>query len=203
MKREEAIKLLNDIHSQCCDTANILCTLDADKRCDALQMAITALQNYPVWIPVSERLPGKDIGDYPINMVTLDNGEVCIGVYRHDSKEWWTRMNEGETLYSTDHVVVAWMPLPEPYWESEGKIMAKCKNCKNLYNLSDEDDVIIGKWCPKINDSPHLDIERDCDHYSPMTNADRIRSMTDNELAMAILCVLRNLIKKVRNEDAG
>lgn len=30
MKREEAIKLLNDIHSQCCDTANILCTLDAD-----------------------------------------------------------------------------------------------------------------------------------------------------------------------------
>lgn len=119
MKREEAIKLLNDIHSQCCDTANILCTLDADKRCDALQMAIIALQNQPVWIPVSERLPGKDIGDYPINMVTLDTGEVCIGVYRHDSKEWWTRMNEGETLYGTDHVVVAWMPLPEPYRESE------------------------------------------------------------------------------------
>lgn len=57
MKREEAIKLLNDIHSQCCDTANILCTPDADKRCDALQMAITALQNQPVWISVSERLP--------------------------------------------------------------------------------------------------------------------------------------------------
>lgn len=82
-------------------------------------MAITALQNQPVWIPVSERLPGKDIGDYPINMVTLDTGEVCIGVYRHDNKEWWTRMNEGETLYGTDHVVVYWMPLPEPYRESE------------------------------------------------------------------------------------
>lgn len=54
-------------------------------------------------------------------MVTLDTGEVCIGVYRHDSKEWWTRMNEGETLYSTDHVVTAWMPRPEPYrGESEG-----------------------------------------------------------------------------------
>lgn len=53
MKREEAIKLLNDIHSQCCDTANILCTLDADKRCDALQLAITALKNQPVWIPCS------------------------------------------------------------------------------------------------------------------------------------------------------
>lgn len=65
--------------------------------------------------------------------------------------------------------------------------MAKCCNCKNLYNLSDEDDVIIGKWCPKINDSPHLDIERDCDHYAPMTNADRIRSMTDEEL-LDFLC---------------
>lgn len=63
MKREEAIKLLNDIHSQCCDTANILCTPDADKRCDALQMAITALQNQPDWIPVSDRLPEKS-GSY-------------------------------------------------------------------------------------------------------------------------------------------
>ena len=74
---------------------------------------------YGIWIPVSERLPEGDSGDYPINMVALDTGEVCIGVYRHDSKDWWTRMNEGETLYSTDHVVVAWMPLPEPYRESE------------------------------------------------------------------------------------
>lgn len=201
MKREEAIKLLNDIHSQCCDTANILCTLDADKRCDALQLAITALQNQPVWIPVSERLPGKDIGDYPINMVTLDNGEVCIGVYRHDSKEWWTRMNEGETLYSTDHVVTAWMPRPEPYRERVRKIMAKCNNCKNLETKDNGFDAY--SWCEKINDCPHEDIERDCEHYVPMINVDRIRSMTDEELAMALLCVLRNLRKKVRNEDAG
>lgn len=33
-------------------------------------------------------------------------------------------------------------------------------------------------------------------------NADRIRRMTDNELAMALLCVLRNLLKsdKVCND---
>lgn len=61
--------------------------------------------------------------------------------------------------------------------------MPKCKNCNNLYNLSNKDDVIVGKWCPKINDSPHLDMERDCKHYKAMTNADRIRSMTDEELA--------------------
>lgn len=61
--------------------------------------------------------------------------------------------------------------------------MPKCKNCNNLYNLSDKNDVIVGKWCPKINDSPHLDMECNCEHYKAMTNADRIRSMTDEELA--------------------
>ena len=61
--------------------------------------------------------------------------------------------------------------------------MPKCKNCNNLYNLSNKDDVIVGKWCPKINDSPHLDMERNCEHYKAMTNADRIRSMTDQEMA--------------------
>lgn len=35
----------------------------------------------------------------------------------------------------------------------------------------------------------YLDIERDCDHYSPMTNADRIRSMTDEELADFLVTV--------------
>ena len=61
--------------------------------------------------------------------------------------------------------------------------MAKCKNCNNLYNLSDENDVIVGKWCPKINDSPDLEMERDCEHFKCLTNADRIRQMTDEELA--------------------
>lgn len=109
MKREEAFKLLNDIHSQCCDTANILCTLDADKRCDALQMAITALQNQPVWIPVSERLP-EESGSY-LTLVRYDNEEFmsiedidCEGIF----KEW---NFTGKVLY--------WMPLPEPYRESE------------------------------------------------------------------------------------
>ena len=123
MKREEAIYCLkaeSERYSVVCDECTLYGQTGVDHCCeDALQLAITALQNQPVWIPVIERLPEEDNGDYPINMVTLDTGEVCIGVYRHDSKEWWTRMNEGETLYSTDHVVVSWMPLPEPYRESE------------------------------------------------------------------------------------
>lgn len=115
MKREEAIKDLDIIRFN----PHWDEFVNEEYWKELMEMAITALQNQPVWILVSERLPGKDSGDYPINMVTLDTGEVCIGVYRRDSKEWWTRMNEGETLYNTDHVVVAWMPLPEPYRESE------------------------------------------------------------------------------------
>lgn len=80
--------------------------------------------------------------------------------------------------------------------------MAKCKNCKHLCTIHDYKKEFF-KWCSLIDDCPHEDIERDCEHYSPMTNADRIRSMTDEELAMELLCVLRNLRKKVRNEDAG
>ena len=72
------------------------------------------------WIPVSERLPEeRQDRYYPISLVTLDNGDVCLGVYRYDDKEWWTRMSEGETVYTTDHKVIAWQPLPEPYKESE------------------------------------------------------------------------------------
>ena len=72
------------------------------------------------WIPVSERLPEQTQDEYyPISLVTLDNGDVCLGVYRYDDKEWYTRMSEGETVYTKDHKVIAWMPLPEPYKESE------------------------------------------------------------------------------------
>lgn len=60
--------------------------------------------------------------------------------------------------------------------------MAKCKNCEHLGYLFDGDQVGKRVWCENITDSPDLDMERDCDHYAPITNADRIRSMTDEEL---------------------
>lgn len=61
--------------------------------------------------------------------------------------------------------------------------MAKCKNCEHLGYLFDGDKVGKRVWCGNIADSPVLDMERDCEYYVPQTNADRIRNMTDEELA--------------------
>ena len=47
-----------------------------------------------------------------------------------------------------------------------------CKKCNNLVN----------DWCEKVIDSPVPDVQRDCPHFREKTNADRIRSMSDDEL---------------------
>lgn len=51
-----------------------------------------------------------------------------------------------------------------------------CKKCNNLVN----------DWCEKVIDSPDQDMQRDCQYFWEKTNADRIRSMTDEELALWI-----------------
>lgn len=67
--------------------------------------------------------------------------------------------------------------------------MAKCKNCKHLCTICNYKKESF-RWCSLIDDCPQEDIERDCEHYAPMTNADRIRSMTDDELA-AFCCKVK------------
>ena len=47
-----------------------------------------------------------------------------------------------------------------------------CKKCNNLVN----------DWCGKVIDSPDQDMQRDCQYFCEKTNADRIRSMNDDEL---------------------
>ena len=47
-----------------------------------------------------------------------------------------------------------------------------CKKCNNLVN----------DWCEKVIDSPEPDMQRDCQYFCEKTNADRIRSMTDDDL---------------------
>ena len=49
----------------------------------------------------------------------------------------------------------------------------KCRNCFFYRN----------EWCEKIVDSPDPEKARDCNYFREMTNADLIRSMSDEELA--------------------
>ena len=53
----------------------------------------------------------------------------------------------------------------------------KCKNCNNLKH----------HWCEMVIDSPDEDMIRDCSHFWEKTNADRIRAMSDEELAKLLL----------------
>lgn len=104
------------------------------------------------WIPVSERLPEK-YGSYlvawkPCNMSEADVVKKCGSPHYYeivecdpDDEAVWIGGIEQAT---GEYEILAWMPLPEPYRESE------------------------------------VD-------YAPMTNADRIRSMTDKKL-LDFLC---------------
>lgn len=74
--------------------------------------------------------------------------------------------------------------------------MAKCKNCKYLDTVQNDLRSEPFKWCVCTDDSPVLDMERDCDYYAPMTNADRIRSFSDEELAYFIFNLENNLCEE-------
>ena len=104
-----------------------------DEKCirniEVLKTSITALEEYLSskkknskndWIPVYERLPEKtEKLFYDMQLVTLEDGEVCFGVYINQENEWWTRRQEGEKLYTNKREVIAWQPLPEQYRPKE------------------------------------------------------------------------------------
>ena len=48
-----------------------------------------------------------------------------------------------------------------------------CKKCNNLVN----------GWCEKVIDSPDPDMQSDCRYFCEKTNAQKIRAMSDDELA--------------------
>ena len=142
MKREEAIyclKAQSERYSEVCEECTLYGQTGVDHCCeDALQMAITALQNQPVWIPVSERLPEDYV---PVNITWVNHNPdsyyadikdvpfTATGICYKGKWYWYSAVCEdylkeyGER-YETDAVdadieVTAWMPLPEPYRESE------------------------------------------------------------------------------------
>ena len=57
----------------------------------------------------------------------------------------------------------------------------KCKNC--VYNITNKENDEKYSWCVVKNANTDIEIERECENFLCMTNADRIRKMTDEELS--------------------
>lgn len=60
----------------------------------------------------------------------------------------------------------------------------KCCNCKHIERRYEDGQPY--DWREKVIDSPHIDRERDCKHYEAATRADKVRAMSDEELASFI-----------------
>lgn len=141
MKREEAIyclKAQSERYSEICEECPLYGQTGVDHCCeDALQMAITALHNQPVWIPVSERLPEDYV---PVNITWVNHNPdpyyasikdvpfTATGICYEGEWYWYSVVCEDYLkeygYYEPDVVddeieITAWMPLPEPYRESE------------------------------------------------------------------------------------
>lgn len=128
MKREEAIKDLDIIRFN----PHWDELVNEEYWEELMEMAITALQNQQVWIPVSERLPND--GDVRFYMCIVENHEEDLPMFCQYEEDrgfgFWRDYYDGDTLGFIDsefqtneelgyEKVVAWMPLPEPYRESE------------------------------------------------------------------------------------
>lgn len=71
------------------------------------------------WIPVSERLPkaGEYVGDVAkYYLVQNEYGDMLVARYTHS--EYWEQIYQHKPYVDK---IVAWMPLPEPYEESDGE----------------------------------------------------------------------------------
>lgn len=79
----------------------------------------------------------------------------------------------------------------------------KCKNCVRHVHLNDDGERTIGtpNWCFYLSDSPDEELERDCKAFKCSTNADRIRAMTDEELADKFEEIQLQTVKAYGNDD--
>lgn len=110
------------------DTVKLIIEIDKDKyeRCKerklwsydaeilegAVAMGIPLDENKGEWIPVSERLPEKNVWV----LVTVEQNEMRYQeiMRRNNYKEGWT---DNIDFYADE--ITAWQPLPEPY-KAEG-----------------------------------------------------------------------------------
>lgn len=138
MNKEEAIyclKAQSELNPEVCEECPLFGKTGVD-HCseEALQMATMALQNTQVWVPVNERLPEehdsifkkfKGTSKWDTAMYEKSSGYVNVTVEYIDGTRLTTRACTTDGIWKTDNPlltgkVVAWMPDPDPYKESEG-----------------------------------------------------------------------------------
>lgn len=105
-----------------CELFNKLATIPAPPEANDFKAevykVIQQMETTDKWIPCSERLPSeKDyIGDVVI--WCTDKSIVGVGWYYESTKSWATI---DDTFPPILGKVIAWMPLPAPYKEENGK----------------------------------------------------------------------------------
>ena len=78
----------------------------------------------PRWIPCSERLPESD---NEVLITVWDAEDDYVEVYKgfYQGHEWWTQWCHGCSKIKDEpcgeNIVIAWMPLPEPYRGGDSK----------------------------------------------------------------------------------
>ena len=127
MKREEAIKIIEGYRPR-------IGYIILNK---ALDMAITALKNQPVWIPVSKRLPEELV---PVNVTWINRNPEsyyakikdvpfsATAVYYNSKWYWYSSTcvdylseygKNDFDLVDKDIDIIAWMELPSAYIPKE------------------------------------------------------------------------------------
>ena len=88
--------------------------------------------------------------------------------------------------------VIAWMPLPEPYRETN-KVLAEICRISDAHNI-DRDSAL--KYFADML-TAFTEVATIQNYDSKQTNADRIRNMTDEELAVNMMCPNENGLAEI------
>lgn len=109
-----------------CENQTASCLWTGTRVCDYVREidALPTVQPEQHWIPCSERLPGND---NEVLITVWDAEDDYVEVYKgfYQGHEWWTQWCHGCSKIKDEpcgeNIVIAWMPLPEPYHEEVTK----------------------------------------------------------------------------------
>ena len=75
-------------------------------------------KNTVQWIPVAERMPERNKSVLLCMKSRSSRTGMCIQTGSYDNGFWFVQGAAGyESLATFEFHVLAWMPLPDPYWE--------------------------------------------------------------------------------------